>query len=74
MVQKVLETGEFLVKFVDVGSEEVCKPCDLGKDLFCTDIPIQCFTVQLNVMPVTDKWSKDVLDLVHDLVDQELDV
>jgi len=74
VVQKVFETGECLVKFVDYGSEEVCKPCDLGKDLFCTDIPIQCFTVQLNVMPVTDKWSKDVLDLVHDLVDQELDV
>ena len=60
---------------LEVRSEEVCKSCDLRKDLFCTDIPIQCFTVQLNVMPLTDKWSKDVLDLVHDLVvDQELDV
>jgi len=75
LVMKVLDTGDCEVKFVDYGSQELCQPGYLRKKLLCTEIPIQCFTVNMNILPVTEKWSKEVLDLLHEtLVDQELDV
>ena len=75
VVSKVLDSGDCDVLFVDYGSCETCQPGNLRKRLLCTDIPIQCFTVKMNIMPVTKKWTKEVLDLLHErLVDQELDV
>ena len=75
VVLKVFDTGVCEVKFVDYGSQELCQPGNLRKELRCTDIPIQCFTVNMNILPVAEKWTKEVLDLLHEtLVDQELDV
>jgi hypothetical protein len=76
MVLKVLDTGECLVKFVDYGSEERVKPVNMRKGLFLTEVPIQCFTVQMkNVRPITEHWAEDVLDFLHKtVVDQELRV
>ena len=76
VVLKVLDTGECLVKFVDYGSEERVKPVNMRKGLFLTEVPIQCFTVQMeNVRPITEHWAEDVLDFLHKtVVDQELRV
>jgi len=73
MVLKVEKSGKCLVKFVDYGSEEVCEPFNLRRGVLCKEIPIQCFTVKLKVMPITDKWTKPVLDFLHEsVVDREL--
>ena len=47
-----------LVMFVDYGSEELCKHQNMRKGLFMKDIPVQCFTVQLEIAPITSKWEK----------------
>ena len=55
MVLKVLDTGECIVKFVDYGSEERCKPGNMRKGLFLTDVPVQCIPVQMDsVRPITE--------------------
>ena len=45
------DMGECLVKFMDYGSEELCKV----KGLFLADIQVQCFTVQIGIDPITMK-------------------
>ena len=76
MVLKVLDTGECIVKFVDYGSEERCKPANMRKGLFLTEVPVQCLTVQMEgVRPITEHWTEDVLDFLHKtVVDQVLRV
>ena len=50
--------GECTVQFVDYGTVEECKVEDMRKDLFMTEIPVQCFHMQLEtVKPVGDKWE-----------------
>ena len=48
----------------------------MRKDLFTTEMPIQCFPFQLeNIQPITDKWERPVLDFLHStVVDQSLSV
>ena len=74
---QVLEvTGqEVLVKFVDYGSEELCKPQNLRKTLYMKNIPVQCFIVQLEIAPLTSKWEKGVLDFIHmTIIDKPMNV
>ena len=60
---------ECTVKFVDYGTVEECKVDDMRKDLFMTEIPIQCFPLQLeNISPVGGKWEQAVLDFLHSIV------
>ena len=55
-VIKVKDSGKCLVKFVDYGSVELCNQHNLRKDLLLTNLPVQCFTVQMDkVRPVWDK-------------------
>ena len=75
---QVLVVGyqEFTVQFVDYGTVEIVTVEDTRKDLFTTEMPIQCFPVQLeNIQPITDKWERPVLDFLHsNVVDQSLSV
>jgi len=75
---KVLVVGyqEFTVEFVDYGTLEIVTVEDMRKDLFMTEMPTQCFPVQLeNIQPVTEKWERTVLDYLHStVVDQTLSV
>ena len=75
---KVLVVGyqEFTVEFVDYGTLEMVTVEDMRKDLFMTEMPTQCFSVQLeNIQPVTEKWERTVLDYLHStVVDQTLSV
>ena len=66
--------GECTVQFVDYGTVEECKVEDMRKDLFMTEIPVQCFHMQLEtVKPVGDKWEQSILDFLHStVVDQTL--
>jgi len=66
----------FTVLFVDYGTVEVVTVEDMRKDLLMTEMPIQCFPVQLeNVVPVTEKWERSVLDFLHSIVvDQTVSV
>jgi len=68
--------NECTVQFVDYGTVEECKVEDMRKDLFMTEIPIQCFLLQLeNIHPVGGKWEQSVLDFLHStVVDQTLTV
>ena len=67
---------ECTVQFVDYGTVEECKVEDMRKDLFMTEIPVQCLPLQLeNILPVGDKWARSVLDFLHStVVDQTLTV
>ena len=58
------------------GTVEECKVEDMRKDLFMTEIPVQCLPLQLeNILPVGDKWARSVLDFLHStVVDQTLTV
>ena len=75
---QVLVVGyqEFTVEFVDYGTVEIVTVEDMRKDLFMTEMPIQCFPVQLeNIQPVGEKWERTVLDFLHSIVvDQTLSV
>jgi len=64
------------VQFVDYGTVEECMIEDMRKDLFMTEIPIQCFPLQMDkVKPVRDTWEQSVLDFLHsNIVDQTLKV
>ena len=64
------------VEFVDYGTVEECKIEDMRKDLFMTEIPVQCFSLQLStVMPVGGQWGQSALDFLHStIVDQTLHV
>ena len=75
-VLKVQDNGKYLVKFVDYGSEELCDPHKLRKGLFLTDLPVLCFTTQIdNVLPVGDKWEEPVMSFIQNtVVDQVLKV
>ena len=74
-VLRVSDTGECLVKFVDYGSEELYMPQNLRKGLFLTDLPIQCFTIQMDIQPVTVKWEESMLNFLHKtVVDQVMKV
>ena len=64
--------GECLVKFVDYGSEELCKAENMRKGLFLTDIPVQCFTVQMDIDPITMKWEEGVLNFIHKTVVEQV--
>ena len=67
---------ECTVEFVDYGTVEECKIEDMRKDLFMTEIPVQCFPLQLGtVQPVGDKWEQSILDFLQStVVDQTLTV
>jgi len=74
---EVLEvTGQgVLVKFVDYGSVELCKPQNMRKELFMKNMPIQCLTVQLEIAPLSRKWGKGVLDFIHmTIIDKPMNV
>jgi len=75
-VIKVKDSGKCLVKFVDYGSVELCSQHNLRKDLLLTNLPVQCFTVQMDkVRPVWDKWEEPVLNFLHKtVVDQVMRV
>jgi len=68
--------GMCTVEYVDYGTVEECMMEDMRKDLFMTEIPIQCFPLQMNsVKPVGDSWEQSVLDFLHsNIVDQTLKV
>ena len=68
VVLEVRDMAQCLVKFVDYGSEELCKPENMRKGLFMTDIPVQCFTVQMDIDPITSKWEEGVLNFIHKTV------
>merc|ERR1712142_750981 len=54
------------VQFVDYGTVEECMIEDMRKDLFMTEIPIQCFPLQMDtVKPGGDTWEQSVLDFLH---------
>merc|ERR1719233_807415 len=58
---QVLVVGyqEFTVEFVDYGTVEIVTVEDMRKDLFMTEMPIQCFPVQLeNIQPMGEKWER----------------
>jgi len=72
---QVLELRDTEVMFVDYGTEELCTPQNMRKGLFMKDIPVQCFTVQLEIAPITNKWEKGVLDFIHrTVIDKPLNV
>merc|ERR1712179_382119 len=75
---KVMEVRSDMctVEFVDYGTVEECKVEDMRKDLFMTEIPVQCFPFQLStVRPVGEKWGQSALDFLHStIVDQTLHV
>jgi len=71
-VLEVKDMGECLVKFVDYGSEELCKAVNMRKGLFLTDIPVQCFTVQMDIDPITMKWEEGVLNFIHKTVVEQV--
>ena len=72
-VLEVKDTGKCLVKFVDYGSEELCNPYNLRKDLLLTNLPVQCFIVQMDkVIPILDKWEEPVLNFLHKTVADQL--
>eukprot|EP00092_Neocalanus_flemingeri_P035004 GFUD01038088.1.p1 GENE.GFUD01038088.1~~GFUD01038088.1.p1 ORF type:complete len:142 (+),score=42.97 GFUD01038088.1:250-675(+) len=71
-VLEIRDSGECLVKFVDYGSEELCNPQNLRRGLFLTDIPVQCFTVQMDIQPVMMKWEESVLDFIHKTVVEQV--
>ena len=55
--------------FVDYGSIEVIAIEDMRKELFMTELPIQCFPLQLeNIHPLTDKWVRSVLEFLDSTV------
>ena len=60
--------------FVDYGSIEVIAIEDMRKELFMTELPIQCFPLQLeNIHPLADKWERSVLEFLDStVVDQTL--
>jgi len=64
------------VEFVDYGTVEECMIEDMRKDLFMTEIPIQCFPFKMNtIKPVGASWEQYVLDFLHsNIVDQTLKV
>ena len=64
------------VEFVDYGTVEDCLIEDMRKDLFMTEIPVQCFPLQLStVRPVGEKWDQSALDFLHSsIVDQTVQV
>ena len=62
------DMGECLVKFMDYGSEELCKV----KGLFLADIQVQCFTVQIGIDPITMKWEEGVLNFIHKTVVEQV--
>ena len=64
--------GECLVKFLDYGSEELCKTENMRKGLFLTDIPVQCFTVQMDIDSITMKWEEHVLNFIHKTVVEQV--
>ena len=71
-VLEVRDMGECLVKFVDYGSEELCKAENMRKGLFLTDIPVQCFTVQMDIDSITMKWEEHVLNFIHKTVVEQV--
>jgi len=75
---KVIEVRSDMctVEFVDYGTVEECKIEDMRKDLFMTEIPVQCFPLQIStVRPVGEKWEQSALDFLHStIVDQTLHV
>jgi len=75
---KVIEVRNDMctVEFVDYGTVEECKIEDMRKDLFMTEIPVQCFPLQLStVRPVGGQWGQSALDFLHStIVDQTLHV
>ena len=72
LVLKVLDEGACVVKFVDYGNEEKCLVRNLRKGLLFKDLPIQCFTVQLNIQPVTEGWTQEGLALLHEKLDHQV--
>ena len=72
LVLKVLDEGACVVKFVDYGNEEKCCIRNLRKGLLFKDLPIQCFTVQLNIQPVTEGWTQEGLALLHEKLDHQV--
>ena len=72
LVLKVLDEGACLVKFVDYGNEEKCSIKNLRKGLLFKDLPIQCFTVELNIQPVTEGWTEEGLAFLHKKLDQQV--
>jgi len=66
-VLEVLDMG-CIVKFVDYGSEEWCECNKMRKGLFVTEYPLQCFTVKLEIEPITSVWERSVLDFIHKTV------
>ena len=71
-VLEVKDTGECLVEFVDYGSVELCQPYNLRKELFMTDLPLQCYTVQMDIRPVGTKWEELVLNFLHKTVVEQV--
>ena len=59
---------------MDYGSIEVIAIEDMRKELFMTEMPIQCFPLQLeNIHPLTDNWERSVLEFLDStVVDQTL--
>ena len=59
---------------MDYGSIEVVDIEYMRKELFLTELPIQCFSLQLeNIHPLTDKWERSVLEFLDStVVDQTL--
>ena len=59
---------------MDYGSIEVVAIEDMRKELFMTEMPIQCFPQQLeNIHPLADKWERSVLEFLDiTVVDQTL--
>ena len=58
---------------MDYGSEELCNPYNLRKDLLLTNLPVQCFIVQMDkVIPILDKWEEPVLNFLHKTVADQL--
>ena len=55
---------------------EECKIEDMRKDLFMTEIPVQCFPLNLGtIRPVGERWEQSVLDYLHStIVDQTVQV
>ena len=70
-----VQDNQCLVMFVDNSREELCKPQNMRKGLFMKHTPVQCFTVQLEIAPITSKWEKGVLDFIHmTIIDRPLNV
>merc|ERR1712025_940154 len=70
-----VQDTECLVMFVDYGTEKFCKHQNMRKGLLMKDIPVQCFTVKLEMAPITRMWEKNILDFIHmTIIDRPLNV